>query len=275
VQEDTVVTFADMAKPLVMRSYLGWDNENQRYIAIGIDNDGVVGVDRLEILDDGSFVTMAESFHEDQLYFERYTSKIDGDVMSFSIDMIGTSGPGMSAVQGKMKRADKAAPMAMNASAFTTAPAAMIQQLGKTAGTFAVKATTIMMPGTPQMNITGTDVVKPLFDGTIVHVHTTGTAEGMPGQYVGELFYGYDAQHDCIKAVYLSNMGEGGEMTGTFTEDGKGFILTSALRYMGQPCVQRMIMQLDDNGAPTKAVGHTILGTTAPYESWNATYTKQ
>lgn len=275
VQEDTLVKFSDMPKPLVMRTYFGWDAENHRYVAVGADNDGKVDMHPLQFTDDGAMVQLVESHHEGQTYIERYATKIDGDTMTFAIAMMSASGPSAEAVHGKMTRADKAAPMALDASAFTAKPAPAILQLGKTAGTFAVKASMIMMPGAPAMDITGQDVVRPLFDGTLVHVHTTGKAEGIPDEYVGELFYGFDAFHDCIRAVYISNMGEVGEMTGTFTPDNKSFILTSAARYMGQPCAQRMVMELGADGAPVKAVGHTMLGTTAPYESWNATYTRK
>lgn len=275
VQEDTVVTFSDMARPLVMRNYLGWDAENARYVSIGCDNEGTVGANRLEMMDDGSMVQLVEGFHEGRCYFERYSSRVNGDEMTFSIDMMRAEGPAGQAVQGTMKRTDKPAPVAMNAGAFMAPPAPAITKLAKSAGTFDVKATMIMAPGAPQMNITGTDVVKPVFDGTIVHVHTTGAAEGQPGEYVGELFYGFDAKQGCIRAVYVSNMGEVGEMTGTFTDGDKSFVLTSSMRYQGQPCVQRMVMEFGADGAPTKAVGHVMMGTAEPYESWKATYTKK
>lgn len=275
VQEDTTVTFADMAKPLVMRSYLGWDAENQHYVAIGVDNDGTVGKARIDIQPDGTMVRMVESFHEGQHYLERYTSKVDGDQASFAIDIMPAMGPSATMVKGTMKRSDKPASMAMNAGAFTATPAPAIAQLAKSAGTFDVTAKMIMMPGMPAMNITGQDVVKPLFDGTIVHVHTTGTAEGSPEQYVGELFYGFDQQHGCVRAVFVSNMGEIGEMTGHFTDDNQSFILTAAAQYMGQPSVQRMVMECNADGSPKKAVGHTMIGTAPPYESWTATYTRK
>lgn len=275
VQEDTIVRFEDMPKPLVMRVYYGWDAENKRYTAVGADNDGKVDAHRLEFMSDGSMVQFVESYHEGQTYLERYTNKVDGDVMTFAIDMMGAAGPSAQAVKGKMSRTDKPAPTALDASAFTATPAAAIVQLGKTAGTYEVKATMTMMPGAPTMKITGQDEVKTIFDGNLVHVRSTGTAEGMPDKYVGELFYGFDAHDDCISAIYVSNMGEIGKMAGQFTSDNKSFVLTGAPKFMGQPCVQRMTMELGADGAPTKAIGHTILGTAAPYESWKATYTRK
>ena len=274
VQEDTVVTFADMAKPLIMRGYFGWDAENGRYVAAGADNDGHVGMHEVQFLGDGSMVRLVETFHEGQTFLERYTVKVDGDAMAFSIDMMAAAGPASAAVVGTMKRADKPVAVAANASSFTAAPAAPVAALARTAGTFAVEATMRMMPDAPPMQVSGTDVVTPLFGGTIVHVHTTGKAEGIPEEYVGELYYGYDEKRGCLHAVHVSNMGEIGEMSGGFTEDGRQLVLTAAQRFLGQPAVQRVVMHLDASGAPTKAVGHCLLGTAAPYESWDATYKK-
>lgn len=275
VQEDTVVKFADMPKPLVMRAYLGWDAENQRYVSVAIDNDGGVGVSQLVFADDGAMVQILEKVQDGQTFIERYSSKVTGDTMTFAIDMMGLSGPSTQAVKGSMRRVDKAAPLALDASSFTSKAGPAILQVGKSAGTFAVKATMTMAPGMPEMNISGTDVVSALFDGTIVHVHTTGTAEGLPGNYIGELFYGIDPKTQGLTAVIVSNMGEVGQMNCTFTADNKQLIFTSTMHTMGQPSVQHMIMDLDDSGAPTKAVGHSITGNTAPLKGWNATYTKK
>lgn len=275
VQEDAIVSFEGLPNPLVMRNYIGWDNEHQHFVQAGVDNDGHVAINRFEVVDDATFASLVESFQGGQTFFERHTVSITGEQMTFALDMMGAGLPPMRGAEGTMQRTDEPVSLTKHASPFTAVPGPMIRRLAKTAGTFAVKATMVMMPGMPAMNITGQDEVQVWFDGAIVHVHTTGTAEGSPEQYVGELFYGHDARHDCLSAVFVSNMGEIGLMSGTFAPDDKTLILTSAQRYMGQPTVQRMLMHLDANGAPTSAVGHTIVGTAPPYESWNATYTRK
>lgn len=275
VQEDTVVRFNGMPDPLVLRCYLGWDPATRSYVSADIDNDGHVGVNRIEIPEDGAVVKLAQRVQDGQIYLERYTSRVHGDTLEYSIDMMGSAGDPMQLVKGTLRRVDESAPKALAAGRFTAAPNAGVLRLGKTAGTFDVKAKMIMVPGTPAMEITGVDTVKPLFGGNVVHVHTTGVAEGQPDEYVGELFYGFDERRNGIVALYLSNMGEVGEMMGSFSDDHRQFILTSSAPYMGQPCSQRMVMQLDANGAPESAVGHCLLGSTEPYESWTATYKKR
>jgi hypothetical protein len=275
VQEDTVVTFADMDKPIVIRSYLGWDRENQRYAVVSASNEGEAGVHRLELEADGTMVQMISKFRDGKSFIERWSSRIDGDSMQLAADVLMAQDASKQVVTGTMQRVVKPAPLAMNASAFMATPVTAMQRLAKTAGTYDVKATMTMMPGTPEMKITGTDVVTLLFDGTIVHVRSTGTAEGMPDQYDAQLFYGWNARDKCITAAMVSNMGEVGEMTGRFTEDGRQFVLTAAATFMGQPCVQRMVLNVDSTGAAATASGHCLLGTAAPFESWKSTYTKQ
>lgn len=58
------------------------------------------------------------------------------------------------------------------------------------------------------------------------------------------------------------------------TEDGK-LVSTSAATMMGQPVVQRFVLECDDNGAYKHGVGHALFGTAPPFESFNATYKKQ
>jgi hypothetical protein len=275
VQEDTVVRFGGMPEPLVMRSYLGWDPANRTFVSAGIDNDGNVGVNRMEMPEDGTFVTLIQRVQGGQLYFERYTTRLSGDTSKFSIDMMTAAGPSMQLVGGTMKRAGEGASTSLEGGPFASAPEPELKQLAKSAGTFDVKATMVMMPGMPEMTIAGTDVVEPVFGGNIVHVHTTGMAEGQPERYVGELFYGFDERRRGIVALYVSNMGEVGEMTGTFSDDARQFILTSSSSLMGQPLAQRMVMHMDDSGAPERASGHCLFGAAEPYESWRATYTRK
>src|SRR5690606_36889885 len=146
------------------------------------------------------------------------------------------------------------------AGAFMAAPGPELQQLARSVGTYDVHAKMVMTPGATAMSITGVDEVESLFGGNVVHVRPTGGAEGHPEQYVGELFYGFDEGRDGVVALYVSNMGEVGEMIGVFAADHRQFILTSSSPLMGQPCAQRMVLHLDAKGAPERAVGHCLLG---------------
>ena len=69
-------------------------------------------------------------------------------------------------------------------------------------------------------------------------------------------------------------MGEVMTMEARWSADGK-LVCTGASPWMGQPMLQRMLMEFDAKGALTSAVSHALLGTAAPYESFRATYAKQ
>ena len=275
VQEDTVVRFRGMPEPLVMRAYLGWDPAKRTFVSAGADNGGHVRVNRMEIPEDEAFVTLVQRVHDGQLVCERFTSRVRGDTAEFSIDAMSGAAPAMRVVEGTMKRVDEPAPTSLEAGAFMAAPGPELRQLARSVGTYDVHAKMVMTPGVPAMTITGVDEIASHFGGNVVHVHTTGVAEGHPGQYVGEVFYGFDAGRDGVVALYVSNMGEVGEMSGVFAADHRQFILTSSSPWMGQSLAQRMVMHLDADGAPERTVGHYLLGAEAPFESWSATYTKR
>ena len=275
VQEDTVVRFSGLPRPLVMRVYLGWDAENGRYVSVSADNDGHVRLDRVEFSADGALVQMATNRMRGESYVERSTSRVSGDAMTFTIDMLMAQGPSTQGVTGTMRRVDRPAPFPLDAGSFSLEANPALRQLGRSAGTYDVQATMRMAPGLPELKITGTDRVSALFDGTVVHVHSSGRAEGMPDDYVAELFYGWDDVAQSVRAVLVSNMGEVGEMLGSFTPDNGRFVLVSAARSMGQLATQHMVLTLAADGAPLRAVGTTSLGAAEPYRSWDATYARQ
>ena len=51
---------------------------------------------------------------------------------------------------------------------------------------------TSIRTGMPPIRIGGVDQFRPVFGGVIFHGHTEGAAEGMPGKYVGEVFWAHD-----------------------------------------------------------------------------------
>jgi hypothetical protein len=132
----------------------------------------------------------------------------------------------------------------------------------------------VMMPGQPATKITGTDAFRTAYGGMVFVGTTVGAAEGMPGKYSAEVFWGHDAARDCLVGVYVSNMGEVMQMDSRWTADGR-LLTTSNALFMGQPTVQRMLMEFDADGAAKGASCHSIAGTAAPFESFKATYTKK
>src|SRR5690606_10709181 len=123
-----------------------------------------------------------------------------------------------------------------------------------------VAGTMVMMPGQPPAKVTGTDTFAPAFGGMVFVGTTVGEAEGMPGKYSAEVYWGHDPARDCLVGVYVSNMGEVMQMDSRWAQDGK-LITTSSGLFMGQPMVQRMLMEFDADGAAKSVSSHAIVGT--------------
>jgi len=274
VREDFMVAFEGMPAPMVMHGYLGWDRETKQYVQVRIDSGGRVQRSRLVVGNDGSIMNLGVQLQGGTLYAERALLTVKGDTLTHALDMLMAKGPSMQIVDGKFTRGGEAFDGAFDTAPFLATANEAIRKLGRSAGAFDTAGAVTMAPGQAPMQIHGVDTFRAAFGGTVLHGHTEGAAEGMPGKYVGEVFWGFDEAMDCLLAVYVSNLGEVMTMEGRWSADGQ-LIATSNGVWMGQPMVQRMLMQFDASGAPVSAVSHSILGTGAPYESFRATYAKK
>lgn len=275
VQEDFTIHFDGMDQPMVFRAYLGWDGERERYVNAHIANNGEVGLDEFVIGPDGAMVTMMTRQVQGNTFCERAVSKVDGDKMTMKIEFLLAEGPSMTAVEGEFQRVDQPAPEALGAGKFGPPAHEAMAPLGKGAGVYAVKGSMTYAPGVPPMKIHGTDEFAMIFGGSVMHGHTVGGSDAMPGEYVGDVFWGWDAKAGCYASVFVSNMGEVGTMEMRYSADRSALISTSASTKMGRPLVQRFVLHLDDSGAFMRGVGHSLMGSAPPIESFNATYERK
>lgn len=275
LQEDMQISFAGMEAPLVMRGYVGWDRENKRYVSATVNNGGEARMQELHLLPDGTQLQMAVHDQQGVPYAQRSLLKLDGDTLTHTIDMLMANGASMTIVDGKFTRGDKAFGGAFDGPVWMgTKPHESITRLVRSAGAYDVQGQMVMMPGQPAARISGTDTFQPVFGGLVLHGRTEGEAEGMPGKYLGDVFWAHDARRDCLVGIYVSNMGEVMAMESRWSPDGK-LVTTSSALFMGQPAVQRMVMEFDATGAAKAAHNHSIVGTEPPFESFRATYTRK
>ncbi len=250
VQEDFEITFEGSPAPMVIRGYPGWDREQQRYVNASVNNGGEVTLHEMNLLPDGTLLQFMQPNQEGVPHAQRSLFKVTGDTMTHSIDILMTTGPSLQIVDGKFTRTDKALDGRLDGKAFEgAAPGEAMGKFARMAGVYEVKGTMVMAPDQPPMAIKGQDTFRSVFGGTVAHGHTDGTAEGMPGEYHSEVFWGFDPQRHCVVSVYVSNMGE--------------------------MMVQRMIMEFDAKGGLLSAVSHSILGKAPPFESFRASYTRK
>ncbi|MBL8738142.1 MAG: DUF1579 family protein [Planctomycetes bacterium] len=275
LREDLRVGFEGTADRLLAFAYLGWDRENRRFVRLGVTNTGLAQLHTLRAGADGALTTLSLQRQHDQDYAERVALVVKGDTLRHTVDLLLPEGSSRAIVDGTFQRGGDAVEVGFGGAAFLGgAPHPDLARLVKTAGRYTTEGLFAMGPGQPTVKITGTDDFRSGFGGLVLHGHTEGTAEGLPGHYIGEVFWAYDEVRQCLVAHYLSNMGELMTMEGRWTKDGQ-LLATSHGLWNGEPMVQRMLMQFDDDGFPVGANSHSIVGTGAPYESFRATYRRQ
>ncbi len=275
IREDFRIDFEGAPAPLVMRNYWGWDRENGRFVALSAANTGVVHIEDVSLLPDGTLLQMTR-LHQNGLPFaQRSTLRVDGDQLLHSVDMLMAQGSSLSIVDGRFARGGDGFDGAWETPAFEGAAIAeAVQRLGKCAGEYALTGEVVQAPGAPVMKIQGTDTFRSVFGGAVMHGSTVGSAEGVPGRYEGEVFWAWDEAKKCLVGAYVSSFGEFSTMDAWFAKDG-ALLSTSHGTMRGEPMVQRMVMQMDAEGRPKSVVSHVILGAAAPFESFRSTYTKK
>lgn len=274
LQEDFTIDFEGMPTPLVMRGYYGFDRETGRHVVVNVTNNGVVQRNDLTFLPDGTMVQVLRMDEAGAPYCERSLFKLEGDEIVHSVDLLMPQGPSLTIVEGRMKRATEAFDGAWDTKPFQPGEIAEpVTRLARSAGTYDLAGEVLMAPGAPPMKIRGTDAFRPVFGGLVLHGTTTGSAEGVPGTYRGDVFWAFDKARKCLVAAYVSNMGEVATMDAWFV-DGK-LVSTSHGTMRGTPMVQRMVMEMDAEGRPSRVLSHSCVGDKPPFESFRATYTKK
>lgn len=274
VQEDWWFKFDGMDVPVTWSSYIGWDREGKRYVRVMANNTGVVVLNELQLLPDGTWLQFMHHAQGGMPYTERARTKIDGDSITMKIDMIIAEGDSLTVIDAKMKRSDEEFEVDWGEDPFMGAtPNEQMKRVGVLRGQYQMKGEMVMIPGQPALGISGTDTFQMVWGGNVMHGRTDGFAEGAPDAYESHAFWGWDPLKKCIRAVYVSNMGEVGEMEMRWVEN--GIVSTAANTMNGQPALQRFTMKLGRKGGIQSVQGTTVIGTMEPFTSFKATYKKQ
>lgn len=275
LQQDTELAFEGRRAPMVVRSFLGWDRGRGRYVAATTDNAGAVGLHEFDVLADGTVVQFRRQHQAGLPYLQRMRSRVLGEAMTTSVELLTVDGPGATIVEGTLRRSDQPFAVDWSRDSWEGAiPAPELQMLARSAGEYAVEGTLVPAPGAPEIAITGTDTFRSVFGDTILRGETRDTAEGMPGEYRGEVTWAFDAHRRCLTAVYVSNFGEVQSMDARWTGDGELVATVDGL-WAGQPMVQRMVLKFGDDGSALASTSHTILGAADPFVSFRSTYEKK
>jgi hypothetical protein len=269
VEEDYAFTFDGMAQPYVWRTYVGWDRERSRYCAAIVGSDGAARLEDLQWLPDGTLLQFATRRQGGMTYVERTRLTFGGDTIGYASEILMPMGPSLALVDGTFRRGGEAFGGAFETAGWMGAkPHESLVRLARMSGTYETEGAMVMEPDQPPTKITGTDTFQTVYGGMAIMGRTDGAAEGAPGKYVSTAFWAHDAARDAITCVYVDNMGTIGTMDLRFV--GAALVSTSAATMGGQPVAQRFVVEFAEDGSCTHSVGHTMLGTMPPFESFRS-----
>lgn len=267
---DTIVDFGNGLPPIGVREILGWDGENKRFVAITADNGCNSSFAELEFPKPDTMVNAFTRKAQGQVMTERRTTTFGKDGFGYVIAMYGSTGPAVDCVIGAFTRASDNAPVVAGSVGAMEAVGEMSKKMNRAVGTYDVTGEMTMMPGMPVTKITGRDVCTTIFGGAVFQVATTGAAAGQPGGYEALNLTVWNGDKHCFDSYVADNMGYVGAMEQRFV--GEQLVATSASNFMGQPMAQRTVMDLDGAGRLTKVRSWSIVGTSEPFRSFEASY---
>ena len=284
VQEDVTVTAEGMPSPLVFRTLHGYDRENQRYLALGVGNDGEIGSHEIAWLDDQTMAFTGSSFDaEGQPRVFRTVSKLSGDSMSYRQEGARGTGPWSTLIEGNFSKISKIGkqggkPADADAAAVDAAfggaqPNAPMQRLQRLAGTWKIEGRMRPTPQAEWVPITGTETISPMFGGLLLKGEIHGESPGSDQAYHGTWYIGWDAHERRYRELFASSMGEIGSSHGEWIDD-THYVGMSANRHMGKPTVGRGLLRVDAQGKPVEYTHHVISGAEPPAQTFEAKYSK-
>lgn len=273
LQEDFYIKFDNLDTPMTFRNYYGWDREQGRYCVVSVSNEGKTRFSPVTLMPDGSMMQMIMHSLQGVPYVERAKSKVTGDKLHMHITVMMPENDAITMIDSEMTRTDETFECDWGEDAWMGAqPNEQMKKVRVLRGQYETKGEMVMMPGTEAMKISGTDRFMMIWDGNVMHGTTLGFAEGAPEAYESHAFWAWDSGRKCISAVYVSNMGEVGQMDVHWVED--KVVSTSSGVAMGMPMTQRFVMNLDRKGQLKGVVGHTCMAGMEPYVSFKANFTR-
>ena len=283
VQEDVEIQLAMMPAPLKMRSYYGWDRENQRFMAIGLGTPGTIDIAQMHWTGPKTMVQISKKMEDGVPTLDRWVSEIGEDTVSFQgMRMAGSAEPfvHVEGVNTRSKeptgieaKAIEASTGGMNAFAHPQV-AAHIGKLKGMVGKYQFAGSMVMGPGMPKMKISGKENVSMGFENTTVIMHTIGdpTPEMAGHVYEAFAFIAWDETRNCYRSGSVNNLGEIHSSEWRLRE---GSLLGAMNgKVMGQYSQSRMQLEFDESGALKSTKAHALTEKLDPMVVFSGTYTK-
>jgi hypothetical protein len=274
LREDLEITFEGLPTPYVQRSFLGWDRDDGGFIRVAITNAGLAQRQRVELGDDGALTVIAVQRQGGIAYAERVVQTKDGDALVHEVDLLMPRGPSLATAKGRLRKGGDGFAIDFAAPAFLGAqPHEALARLGRCAGAYDVASTVTTAPGSP-VKVQGVEAFASAFGGVVLRGTTSGTVEGLPIRYAGEVYWTRDPLAGRLAGHYLGDGGECMVFAAGWTQDGQ-LLSSFAGPFQGKWMLQRTLMQFAADGAAVGAVSHALFDVEAPAETFRAVYSRK
>ncbi|MCZ6506575.1 MAG: DUF1579 family protein [Acidobacteria bacterium] len=276
LRQDMSVDF-DEQGTLLFRNFYGWDRETQSYMLFETSNMGTAEAIELHWPAEDTMVHTSTGVEGGQLSVKRWISKIRGNTLTFSCQQALGESDFFLHARGEMKQTSKTVSMVKLVDAAfmpeIIIAAEKIKPLSGMIGSYKMKGWMIE-PGQPKTDISGIQIVKLLFGGTLIELEMKG--DPMPNMPARESWgcIAWDDHKQSYTSFRLSNDGEIVIDECRIVTDNK-LIMTTARLHQGQPIAGHSVMELGANGQITKLYAEGILAAGEPQRIFEAVYTKQ
>ncbi len=275
LEEVTVIDAGPaMPAPLVFLSYYGYDTQRGRYLSVGAGNMGLVSATEIHWVDENTMVSAQTSIENGSFVVDRWVTTIEKDRSSFVGQRAVGGGAFFEHLRGEMQRTDEPFVAPDLEAVPGMAPAGPeMERLNRMAGRYRLSGSFQMAPDAPPMDVTGDEIMAPLFGGCVLGATVKGDPIPGMGGYEAWAAFAWNPAKDCYTSVYVNSMGEISDSEARWV--GNSLVNTHRAPRLGVPSVGRGIVFTDESGVVTKVLSHAIVGDQPPYQEFEGTYTLQ
>lgn len=269
VEEDVRIDSA--MGSMLMRSLYGWDGERGVPWVVSFGNVGGTVDTQLRWVDGSTLVGVIAGVAGDQPFCNRWTSRVDGDTYSFTVDYLTGTGPFYRHATGELKRSDRAFSFDSEELESPFPPAEEMEDLEGLVGAWKLSGTVIPFPGMPAMEVGGSEEMSWMFGGAVLSSPYRGDPiEGFP-DFEGHTYIFWDAARECYQRVWADNMGQLTVLE-TRWAGPRELVGTSSRLMFGAPTVERTVLELDGEGRPARTYADRISGSGEAVRMFEGTY---
>jgi hypothetical protein len=280
LEEQLRVDFAPDSNlpPLVFRSFYGFDRERRRYAVATASNLGMLELKDAFWVGEDAFVIQSLTIEDGVPALNRETLKPAKEGYEFTIESARGAGPLVVLVKGSSRRADEGYQIgAADYGSFFGPPGRErgreMEKFKDAAGAYRVKGTFVMAPGAEPFPIAARETVHSYFQGSVFGHHVAGDPVPDFPRFEGWGFIAWDEANGRYSQVWIDNMGNFGRSNAFWTED-RRLVATTEMLHMGQPMVERSIIDYGEDGKLKRVVSDRITSTHQPERVFEAEYSK-